>query len=602
MGAIVRTHPSLDDATPQQPEHRTARLTFAPPDAFTTAHAHVDAVTSPDQAPPYRLLPFRFMRLDGPSGQVLVANDAGEHVLLAHDTFASFVARRLARPAPGASRVLMRGAVVGPGVESDDDAYNALKARHFLTDSDSTTPLRLLSTKIRTKRSFLADFTKLHIFVVTLRCDHSCHYCQVSRVSVDRSRYDMSRESAARALELVFRSPARALKIEFQGGEPLLNFDVIQFVVEEAERRAASEGRRVEFVVTTNLSFLSDEILAYLREHRVGVSTSLDGPAFLHNANRPRPGNDAYESTVAGIARARAALGHHAVSALMTTTRLSLDHPVAIVDEFVAQGFDHIFLRPLSPYGFAIRTQHKTGYDLDAFLTFYRRALGHIIERNRAGEFMVEVYARLLLTRILTPFATGYVDLQSPAGAGISVAVYNYDGDVYATDESRMLAQMGDDAFRLGNVHSDTYESIFGGPRLRALVAASCVESLPGCAECALNTFCGADPVEHYATQGDAVGHRPTSRFCGRNTGVITHLLRLYYGSDPFVRRLFWSWVQNVPMDELLPTVPEDGTGGEAVTVGEAYDGLATTTQATPPVAPAAVPPAGLVYAPLVIG
>jgi len=83
---------------------------------------------------------------------------------------------------------------------------------------------------------------------------------------------------------------------------------------------------------------------------------------------------------------------------------------------------------------------------------------------------MVEIYARILLTKILTPFATGYVDLQSPAGAGISVAVYNYDGDVYATDEARMLAEMGDRTFRLGNLHSNTYEEVFGGPLLRSLV------------------------------------------------------------------------------------------------------------------------------------
>ena len=48
-------------------------------------------------------------------------------------------------------------------------------------------------------------------------------------------------------------------------------------------------------------------------------------------------------------------------------------------------------------------------------------------------------------------------------------AVYNYDGDVYAADEGRMLAEMGDTSFRLGNVHADSYADLFGGGRLRAL-------------------------------------------------------------------------------------------------------------------------------------
>ena len=49
--------------------------------------------------------------------------------------------------------------------------------------------------------------------------------------------------------------------------------------------------------------------------------------------------------------------------------------------------------------------------------------------------------------------------------------MYNYDGKVYPTDESRMLAAMGDDAFCLGDVQTNTYEELFGGPQLRALVA-----------------------------------------------------------------------------------------------------------------------------------
>jgi hypothetical protein len=105
-------------------------------------------------------------------------------------------------------------------------------------------------------------------------------------------------------------------------------------------------------------------------------------------------------------------------------------------------------------------------------------------------------------------------------------------------------------------VHTDTYETLFGGPVLRALVENSVVDSLPGCADCAYKLYCGGDPVEHYATQGDPIGHRPTSDFCTRNMGVITHLLRLYHDGDPFIQELFWSWVQHTPSSVLLPTVP----------------------------------------------
>jgi His-Xaa-Ser system radical SAM maturase HxsB len=469
-------------------------------------------------------------------GRRVLVNEAGEHHIIGREDFQLLVEHSLPAGSP---------------------TYYDLKAKHFLSDTGETLPVALLALKYRTKRSFLAGFTKLHIFVVTLRCDHSCKYCQVSRVSMDRSKFDMTRETGLLALDAVFRSPSPTLKIEFQGGEPLLNFDLIRFIIEEAERRNVIEGRDLQFVVTTNLAFISDEILSFLRDRRVLVSTSLDGPGFIHNANRPRPGGDAYERTIEGIRRARDVLGHDSVAAIMTTSRLSLDYPLEIVDEYVAQGFASIFLRPLSPYGFAARTHKRTGYEVERFLEFYKQALSYIIELNRRGTRIVESYSQLLLSKIVTPFPTGYVDLQSPSGAGIGAVVYNYDGGVYASDEARMLAEMGDSAFLLGRLQTNTYEEMFGGTVLRSLVEASIVESIPHCSDCAFQAYCGADPIENYATQGTLLGHRPTSSFCRRNMERIKHLLSLYHDGDDFTRRLFWSWVQRAPLDELLPAVPE---------------------------------------------
>jgi len=486
-----------------------------------------------ETGPEYVLLPFRFLRVDG---RRLLVNEVGEHHFLDAAVFDRFVGHALSR---------------------SDPEYLDLRGKHFLSDAAGLdTAVSLLAAKYRTKRSFLAGFTGLHIFVVTLRCDHSCHYCQVSRVSANRQKYDMSAATAERALDLAFRSPANPIKIEFQGGEPLLNFDLVRDVVLAAKAHPARRSRALEFVIATNLAFLSDSILEFCKEHGILLSTSLDGPSVVHNANRPRPENNSYELTIEGLRRAREVLGFDRVSAIMTTSRSSLDYPEAIVDEYVSQGFDHIFLRPISPYGFAIRTQRRTGYELDRWLDFYKTAFARIIEVNRSGTFLVEDYAAILLTKMLTPFGTGYVDLQSPAGLGIRVAVYNYDGDVYASDEARMLAEMGDRTFRIGNVHSDTYEAIFGQQRLRDWAAASVIESLPGCADCAFQTYCGVDPLENYTKQGDVVGHRPTSEFHHRNFTIIGHLMNLYHGGDQFVRELFWSWVQNRPVRSLVPILP----------------------------------------------
>ena len=180
--------------------------------------------------------------------------------------------------------------IVRRDLDTASDLYRSLRSRHFLFDGESSPLLDVLATKYRTKRSFLDGFTKLHIFVTTLRCEHSCVYCQVSRQTPDRQRFDMSAETADRALDLMFRSPAPHLTLEFQGGEPLLNFDLIRYVVPRAKERAARTGKRMDIVVATNLALATDEILLYLRDEGIDVSTSLDGPGFIHNANRPRPG------------------------------------------------------------------------------------------------------------------------------------------------------------------------------------------------------------------------------------------------------------------------------------------------------------------------
>ena len=66
-------------------------------------------------------------------------------------------------------------------VDITTELYKDLKAKHILYDNTSSPLFDVLATKIRTKYDHVSGGTRLHICVVTLRCEHSCHYCQVSR-------------------------------------------------------------------------------------------------------------------------------------------------------------------------------------------------------------------------------------------------------------------------------------------------------------------------------------------------------------------------------------------------------------------------------------
>src|SRR6202030_2989304 len=273
----------------------------------------------------------------------------------------------------------------------------------------------------------------------------------------------------------------KRIKIEFQGGEPLLNFPLIAHIVSAARTQAATVGKAVDFVIASNLALLDDAVLAFCEANNVLLSTSLDGPADLHNKNRPRPGGNSHELAVAGIRRAKEILGSDRVGALMTTTEASLDRVDDIIDQYLELGLDGIFLRPLSPFGFAIKTKQFAKYDAQKWLGFYERGLRRVLEINRQGKPFREFYATLLLTRMLSDRPIGYVDLRSPAGIGLGALVYNYDGTIFASDEGRMLAEMGDRTFELGHVSTASYRSIVLSDKLISLVSDSLTQCAPEC-------------------------------------------------------------------------------------------------------------------------
>ncbi|SER59332.1 His-Xaa-Ser system radical SAM maturase HxsB [Faunimonas pinastri] len=352
----------------------------------------------------------------------------------------------------------------------------------------------------------------------------------------------MSEQTAHLAVDRLFEAPAPHLTVEFQGGEPLLAFPMIQLLTRLIEDRAALEGKRVTFTMTTTLHHASDEILGFLRDHDFQVSTSLDGPSDVHDNNRPLPGASSYQRTRQAIERAKAVLGTERLSALTTLTRRSLQAPEPIIDEYVRLGFRSIFLRPLSPFGFAVRSARKLAYPTEEYLAFYERGLRYILELNRSGIQLEEAYAATLLRSILTPFPTTYSDLRSPVGAGFGTLVYNYDGSVYASDEGRMLHEMGNDSLRLGSVQQ-SYRELMSSDTMRMLAATGLAEALPGCSDCAFVPFCGPDPAGSISRSGDPVGHRANSEHCQRHIGLFNILFAHLAEARPEVLQTFTTWV-----------------------------------------------------------
>lgn len=463
----------------------------------------------------YALLPFNFTRL---SGKEVLVNELGDMLITPIGTAQKTVNHTL----------------------DDEELYKSLVSNFFISEELLPSLLDIYASRLRLKKCFLDDRTALHIFVLTLRCNQNCVYCQASSREEGSIHCSMSNEMMEASVKLMFRSPSPCLTMEFQGGEPSLEPKLIRYGIEKAEEINKQENRELSYVLCTNCRSLSDELLELCKQYHVLISTSLDGPSFIHNKNRGR--EDSYEKTMAGIQKACEVLGHEAVSALMTTSELALDYPKEIVDEYVKDGFTDIFLRALNPYGLATKNDDWERYN-ERFVDFYKVALDYIIELNNQGIFFREVYASIILRKMLTPYTTGFVDLQSPAGTVNSVLIYNYDGYVYASDESRMLAENGDYTFRLGKI-SDKYEDIVYGEKARKMGKIWANEALAGCSNCPVKAYCGADPVRHHSTQGDMYGFRPSSFVCKKNKAIIEYLISLIIEREDEVMPIFKSWLR----------------------------------------------------------
>lgn len=441
--------------------------------------------------------PFNWRRLPG---GVLVTACMGGWARLSSEEFRLFAAGRL-KKGPALARLRAAG---------------LLRTR---LDMES------LSADWSDSNDYLRRGPGLHILVLTQRCNHRCVYCQAGEVT-GRS---MTAATARRAIDTAFSAPVDGLAIEFQGGEPLMNWPVLKSAVAYARAKARRTGKDLELSVVSNFSLMDAAKAAFLIENGVAVCTSLDGPAGLHDANRPYSGGSAHASAARWIEhfrRARGAEPPGGPSALLTVTRASLGRAREIVDEYARLGLPYVFPRPLSPMGLARRRWAEIGYSPSEFLAFYGEALRRVLELNLAGRRIKEKTAFLAVKKILGSQDNRYVDLRCPCGAGLGQLAYDWDGGVYTCDEGRMLARDGDLSFRLGSV-GDGYAALIDAEPVKVCAVASSLDLQPSCARCAYRPYCGVCPAYNSSLQGGPWGNMAANGRCEIMKGTFDLLFGL---------------------------------------------------------------------------
>ncbi len=443
---------------------------------------------------------------------VLITNDAGEHAMLKPADYARYLGGTLE------TEELIRKDFI-----RDRHDFGHLAGR--------AVPRHLLDWK----------GPNVHTVVLTLRCNFKCLYCHASVVGIEETDKDMSVATAKAVVDLIFESPSPTLMIEFQGGEPLLNWPVVKFIVQYAKEKNKHRKRALHFGLISNFSLLDDEKIDFLIAHGVSFCTSLDGPKDLHDKNRIYLGGNSHESVLAGlrkvVAKKAAGAKTDTPNAICTVTRHSLGRAPEIVDQLVGLGLERIQFGPLDPIGFAKKSWGTIGYTSAEFVKFYSDALDYIIGLNKKGVKAYEKMALIFMVRILEGGHWRF-----PNADGVARLAYNHDGGVYTCEEGRLLANEGDEFFRIGTAGKSAFADLLDHPTVRASLMASGSNAQPMCFQCAYNPFCSVLPVYNQGTQGSVFGQMPDNGWCEKMMGLFDVVFTKL--QDPESRKVLESWLE----------------------------------------------------------
>ena len=152
----------------------------------------------------YYLLPFRFTRI---MEQELLVNELGDFIFTPKDTTERIIKRQ---------------------INNQENIYKDLVANFFISERPIPELIDNMATRLRTKKAFLDSFTSLHIFVLTLRCNQNCIYCQASSKESNEAIYDMKEEYLFKAIDLMFKVHLPLLQWNFKEENHLYLFNYLR--------------------------------------------------------------------------------------------------------------------------------------------------------------------------------------------------------------------------------------------------------------------------------------------------------------------------------------------------------------------------------------
>ncbi len=228
--------------------------------------------------------------LDVCSGSVHVVDDVAYDVIgMAENTSREDIVKTLSE------KYSLRDDVTKDDIEDCIDDVEELKKEGLLFAPDTFEPM---AGALKEKTSGVVKALCLH---VAHTCNLNCSYCFASQGKYHGERAVMSYEVGKRALDFLIENSGsrRNLEVDFFGGEPLMNFDVVKKLVEYARSVEKEHNKNFRFTLTTNGLLIDDDVIDFANREMSNVVLSLDGRKEIHDKFRvDYAGNGSWERIV----------------------------------------------------------------------------------------------------------------------------------------------------------------------------------------------------------------------------------------------------------------------------------------------------------------
>ena len=366
------------------------------------------------------------------------------------------------------------------------DEITELKEDGKLFSPDTFAPI---SNKLKEKTSGVVKALCLH---VAHTCNLNCAYCFASQGKYSGERAVMSEEVGKRALDFLIENSGTRhnLEVDFFGGEPLMNFDVVKNLVAYAREREKETGKNFRFTLTTNGVLIDDDVIDFANREMSNVVLSLDGRKEIHDEFRvDYAGKGSFDKIVPKFQKLVEARGGKDYYMRGTFTHRNPDF-VNDIRTMLDLGFDELSMEPVvcAPDDPAALNDS----DLEMVMQQYEELASLMLERRRQGKpftfyhYMIDLSGGPCIYKRV-----------SGCGSGTEYMAVTPWGDLYPCHQF-----VGDEKFKLGDIYNGVTNTTLQNEFKQCNVYAH-----PECNDCWAKLYCsGGCAANAYHATGKITG------------------------------------------------------------------------------------------------